>query len=254
MFDPTRYSEDWYIDMKGEYQKFFDYIIEMCDCAGVWKPNRFDFETKTGFKINLDSFLQKVNKDKERLIVLENGRWFIPGFVKFQSYNKSATFDLNPANRFHRGILNSLNANKIPYSLLKGLRTLVGSKMGAKDKDKDKDVFEVKEGGVGETIRNNVYPESVCYDVEKDLTANQIEFERICMATGKTAEEATLSLKKHHLWNESKSRYPLGKRAAFAGFEIWLMNEKSILNGKGTKGDQPKLGTSAKRNQALGNL
>lgn len=141
-FDPERYNEDWYIELKGEYQKFFDYIIETCDCAGVWKPNKIDFETKTGFKINLDSLLSKVNKGKERLLVLNNGRWFLPGFIKFQYFNRKAAFELDNSNNLHKGILTSLKINSVNHLNVWGL---VGVKLTSKDKEKDKEVKTIRE-------------------------------------------------------------------------------------------------------------
>lgn len=131
-FDPERYNEDWYIELKGEYQKLFDYIIEMCDNAGVWKPNKFDFEIKTGFKVNLDSLIEKVNGDKERISVLENGRWFIPGFIKFQWFNRISSFNLSTANPRHINIIRSLEDNRIPLSKVRGL-----AEVCQRSKDKD---------------------------------------------------------------------------------------------------------------------
>lgn len=148
-FDPERYNEDWYIELKGEYQKFFDFIIEMCDNAGVWKPNKFDFEAKTGFKLNLDSFLKKVNGNKERIIVLENGRWFIPGFIQYQFFNKKSSFEFT-SHPLHKNIINSLEANNIQPTLVKGL---VRAWQALKDKDKD-----LKKGGMEENIDKNPTP------------------------------------------------------------------------------------------------
>ena len=71
-----------------------DYICDNCDNAGVWKPNKTGFERSTGLKVSLDSFLKKVNGDKKRIITLENGRWFLPGFIKYQWFTKKDSFDL----------------------------------------------------------------------------------------------------------------------------------------------------------------
>jgi hypothetical protein len=217
-FDPARYNEDWYIDLKGEYQKFFDYIIETCDNAGVWKPNKFDFETKTGFKVNLDSLLERVNKDKERISVLENGRWFIPGFIKFQWFNRVSSFNLSPGNPRHLNIVRSLDDNNIPYKKVRGLVEVC---QRSKDTDKDIGVLEEKEKNFPEVVTGEV-----TYDAETTILANQIEFEKICMVTGKSEKQGKKVLRKYHLWLEERHRYPMGRKAVFAGFEKWMMNEK----------------------------
>jgi hypothetical protein len=218
---PPRYNQDWYIDLKGEYQKFFDYIIETCDNAGVWKPNKIDFETKTGFKINLDSFLERVNKGKERVLVLENGRWLIPGFVRFQSFNKKHSFELKDSHPFHKNIIRSLIENNC-QGLIKGLERVC---QGVKDKDKDKDII-LKENT--EDVFPQIIRGEVTYDAERTVLEAAIEFEQICMKTGKSTEQAKSSLRKFHLYQQKQSRYPMGRGAAFAGFELWLMNENKF--------------------------
>lgn len=68
----------------------------------------------------------------------------------------------------------------------------------------------------------------VVYDVEKALLDNQIQFERIVMATGKAFGVAKAALHKYHLYLEEKEQYPKTKKALFAGFEKWLLNEKNF--------------------------
>lgn len=72
----------------------------------------------------------------------------------------------------------------------------------------------------------------VIYDAEKTILDNPIEFERICMATGKQKDLAKDSLRKYHLYLEEKEQYPKTKKAVFAGFEKWLLNEKKNTDGK----------------------
>lgn len=143
--DTNKWSEDWYCELKGEYQKLWDYICDHCDNGGIWKPNKIDFEIKTGFKVNLDSFLKKVNGDKERIIQLGNGRWFIPGFIQYQWFNRAQSFDLVLSNPLHKHIFGILNFNEIPRGLVRGLGEVL---QASKDKVKDKGTCDVdlKEG------------------------------------------------------------------------------------------------------------
>ena len=79
------------------------------------------------------------------------------------------------------------------------------------------------------------------FDAEKLILSNQIEFERICMTAKKKADNAKQSLHKYHLYLEEKEQYPKGKRALFAGFEKWLLNESSFKNFNDSENEQPAM-------------
>lgn len=143
------WEEDWYVDLGGERQHFWDYIVDNCNHAGIWKPNKTGFEMRTGFKVNLDSFFQKVNGDKERIFKLKDGNWLLTGFVQFQWFNKKKNFDLVLTNRMHVSIFNELNKYNVPHEKIRGLReVLETSKEMVKDKDKELVFGEKKEWSV----------------------------------------------------------------------------------------------------------
>lgn len=106
--DTMKWNEDWYLDLSLVDKLFWIYICDNCDHAGIFKPNKRMFELLIGGKIDVQKFLQTVNKDKARVCVLGNGRWFLAGFIEFQYGNK-----LNPNNRVHKSILNILNDNDL---------------------------------------------------------------------------------------------------------------------------------------------
>lgn len=91
MTDTEIWEEDWFIDLPNEYKLFYLFIKDKCDHSGMWRPNRRKFSMSVhGKLIMYEEFLQKVNHDPEtqsqvkRIIVLENGKWFITRFVSFQ--------------------------------------------------------------------------------------------------------------------------------------------------------------------------
>jgi len=96
-----------------------------------------------------------------------------------------------------------------------------------------------------EEIKNNIKKEEfsknldfVCYDVEEYVLGNQKLFEKICIATGKNSEEVKTQLHLYHLWMAKKEQYPLGKKAAAAGIESWILNSNNFkpkTNGTGIK-------------------
>lgn len=84
---------------------------------------------------------------------------------------------------------------------------------------------------------NNPYGDvEMCFDVEKLLLDNQIIFESILTRSQKDKDIGLFVLKKYHLNLTEKDKYPMKKHSLYAGFEKWLMDEKSYRNAKpGTK-------------------
>lgn len=109
--DTEKWNEDWFLDLPTNHKLFWIYICDNCNHAGIFKPNKRMFELLIGEKINSDNFIKDLNSDKDRIIVLPNGRWYLTGFIKFQ-YGEN----LNPNNRVHNSILNLLETNGITFS------------------------------------------------------------------------------------------------------------------------------------------
>jgi len=164
--DTGIWDEDWYMSLSGNYMLFWDYICDKCDYAGILRPNKAVFEKLTTFNINLTEFLGYVNSDKERILVLPNGRWFLTGFIVFQYFKKEPCV-LSMSNHFHRSIIEQLEKNVVPYkSGCYGFEVKEGAKVGAhlppkdKDKDKDKDIntslsSSLKEESEGKTWKDD---------------------------------------------------------------------------------------------------
>lgn len=145
------WDEDWFIELGGEQQHFWTYMCDTCNHAGIWKPNKSGFEMRTKFKVNLDSFFNKVNGDKERIFKLKDGNWFLTGFIQFQWFNKKKTFDLVLTNRMHVSIVNELKKYNVPHEKVRGLQeVLETSKEMVKEKDMEKELVfgEKKEWSV----------------------------------------------------------------------------------------------------------
>ncbi len=68
------------------------------------------------------------------------------------------------------------------------------------------------------------------FDAEQSILENSTRFEQVCMKTYKSPELAKTSLRKYHLFLTKKEEYPKSIDACFAGFEMWLMNEKNFPN------------------------
>lgn len=117
--------------MPKDYKLFWQYVKDNCDHAGIWKPNVTGFNRLQECDVNLKTALEFFNGDKERIVVLKNGRWNLLGFIEFQ-YGKR----LNAKNRVHKSVLKILEENEVN---LTPTRPQLDLTQGLKDKDKDKE-------------------------------------------------------------------------------------------------------------------
>jgi len=147
--DTEIWKEDWFCDLGSEYQNFWNYITCHCNNAGIWKPNKIDFEIKTKIKINLSAFVDKVNEQgsKNRIIVTDSGRWFLTGFIAFQWFNKQESFDLFLSNRLHKHIYELLSKDGISLESVRGLREVL-ERSNQTSKDKGKYITSLEDKGV----------------------------------------------------------------------------------------------------------
>ena len=106
--DTMKWNEDWFLELSTSNKLFWIYVCDNCDHAGIYKLNKRMFELLIGAKINTDDFLTTINAEKDRIILLDNGKWYITKFIEFQ-YGPI----LNPNNRVHKSILKLLKDNNI---------------------------------------------------------------------------------------------------------------------------------------------
>lgn len=129
--DTEIWEEDWFIVLGHSYRELWQFIKDTCDHAGIWKPNISKFNKLFDHKIDLKEAFSLFNSDKERVVILKNGRWFLTGFIPFQ-YG----LFLNPESPMHRSIIALLDTNEVSLTLI---RPLVEVKGRVKDMDKVKD-------------------------------------------------------------------------------------------------------------------
>ena len=128
--DTDKYKKPFIRGLQGAYKLFWDYLYHSCDHAGIWIV---DFEIAQIYlgqdmQVNKEDALKYFNEGEQRIIEIENNKWFIPSFIDFQ-YGI-----LNIENRAHKSVIQILNKYNLinDKGLLRGLQAY-------KDKDKDKD-------------------------------------------------------------------------------------------------------------------
>ncbi|HOX23440.1 MAG TPA: hypothetical protein PLL10_08250, partial [Elusimicrobiales bacterium] len=117
----------------------------------------------TDMPVNENDALQSFNADCERIVILDGGKkWFIKPFVGFQ-YG-----DLNPENRVHASVISVLEqagikdltspvpgASKDLASPMEGsCMGLTSPVLGAKEKEKDKDMVKDKDTVVNSSLKS----------------------------------------------------------------------------------------------------
>lgn len=155
--DTEIWSEDWYLEMPNEYKLLWQYALDKADHAGIWRPNKVIFASICGH-VDLKKAIELFNFGKIRVVVLDSGKWFFPGFFAFQ-YGTN----FNENSKVHQSILKLLKTENLTienyYNIEKQTFINLTSNIPqtnpihrVKDKDKEKDKDKDKDslkGGAG---------------------------------------------------------------------------------------------------------
>jgi hypothetical protein len=126
--DSRKWDDEWFLGLSNDYRLVWLYLLDKCDYAGIFKPNIKLLNFCLGSNHTIDDLLQVF---KERLVLLESGKLFIPKFISFQ-YK-----ELNYGSPFHNKLFNTLRENRVSIEYLEGINT-PKDKVKEKDKVKDK--------------------------------------------------------------------------------------------------------------------
>lgn len=77
-----------------------------------------------------------------------------------------------------------------------------------------------------------------CFNAEKFILDNSINFDKICIATMRGSDEVKRELHNYHLWLAKNEKYPTSEGAVLAGIESWILNSKNFkakYNGQPTE-------------------
>lgn len=69
---------------------------------------------------------------------------------------------------------------------------------------------------------------TVFYNAESEILKNQIWIEKVFAPRGISMTTGKEILRNYHLYLTEKEKYPMSRRALFAGFERWINNEKKF--------------------------
>ena len=115
--DSEKWKDPFFEGLKNELKLAWLYLLDDCDHAGIWKKSikRLNF--------SLDSDLTEeelLTAFKERIVVLNSDKWFIPKFVTFQYGNDF----IKSKQKSVVSAVNILNQNNLIKELSNGYLTL----------------------------------------------------------------------------------------------------------------------------------
>lgn len=189
-------------------------------------------------KNQLQNWVNELLDNKFIVLLVHNSEnfYFIRNFDKHQRINKPNNEDLYIAKDCLSAILEESRNNHglITEQSRNNQVSITGGeeRKGEERKGRGEDSPTEKFGG--DKFLNSF----LIYDAEKEILKNQIFFEEICVSVGTNLQLARDSLRKYHLHLEEKEQYPKPKKAIFAGFEKWLLNEKKFTKNDKSGGNK----------------
>ncbi|MCP4355976.1 MAG: hypothetical protein GY793_10185 [Proteobacteria bacterium] len=127
--DNEKWKDAWFMDLPSKYKLFWLYLLDECNHAGIWKVNFKVASFHIGEHLEYSEVKRIMNG---RITLLNDEKWYINKFIKYQY--KCEIQGLSPKNNAHLSIIKILNE----YDIFKPLTSPL---LGAKDKDKDKDII-----------------------------------------------------------------------------------------------------------------
>lgn len=106
-YNINRWEQRFFMNLSPVQKLAWEYVNDKSDNIGVWEPNLKVLTFHIGAELDVDNFFKAVNSDKDRLLKLPDGNWFIPDYVKFQYCQSNP---LNPCNRAHRSYLKDMDS------------------------------------------------------------------------------------------------------------------------------------------------
>jgi len=134
--DTTKWDNPWYRKLPHQYRSFWDYILDKCDHAGIWRADLEAASFIIGKGISVDGVVEHFG---HRIEFLKDDTWFVPSFIKFQ-YG-----ELQETSNTHKSVIKLLKSHNIDIN---NLTLAIPLAMGCPthmDKDKDKDKIKDKD-------------------------------------------------------------------------------------------------------------
>ena len=127
------YDKPWFIDLTPVEKCAFNFIKDRCDNVGVWVPNYKLADAIIGEDVDWQGLTKKTNGN---VVVLKNGKWWLPDFCDFQYGTLSE--NCKPHQSYIALLKKHGLYNVVLKGYVKGINT-IQEKEKEKDLEKEKD-------------------------------------------------------------------------------------------------------------------
>jgi hypothetical protein len=170
--DTALSKEKWYRQLSPVFKAAWRYLTDECDVAGVWSIDEEAIDFNVGAPVDIDQFLEGVNRDKERVRRLGSDKLYVTGFCFFQYSKKEKPEPLSDNCKAHQKAiarLKELNLwqgylaffDTLPKGYADDSGNLLGNGNGEGSGRGNGEGNGNGEGGSGETNAAAVIPEIV---------------------------------------------------------------------------------------------
>lgn len=217
------WDREWYMELKPVHKCLMKYIFDKCDACGCWKPNWRLASLHIGEKVDFADLKQL---PKHQYEVLENGKVFIPDFIKFQ-YGKLS--EKSPA---HNPVFLAIDNNNLSDRVFNRLYN------SPKEKEKEKEEEEYKEKGVQgvkKKLDTATFPiASSLNGLPEDQIENAIVGVRISQNFTITKKEVNALWGNFKIENITGKKYYANIEEIHTHFQRWI-KKSPIHNGTANK-------------------
>jgi hypothetical protein len=143
--DTGLWDKDWYISLSCSERSALDYVLCRCDAVGVWCPAFVIAEKLIGEKVEWEKLPPKCNGN---IAILDNGKWWIRDFCKYQYGHIKADSSSKVQIHLHallvgHGLWDTYISTVEPTTV--GATVEIGVAPTPKEKEKEKEKEKVKE-------------------------------------------------------------------------------------------------------------
>lgn len=126
--ETEKWNDSWFFALPADCKLAWLYVIDQCDCSGVWDRNDVLANCRIGLEINWSDALRAFGERRVR--ALPNGKWHVVNFVNFQ-YGKLSENCIP-----HKGVIEKMKVNGLISTIPLGYPS---PRVQDKDKEKEKE-------------------------------------------------------------------------------------------------------------------
>ncbi len=226
--DSEKYKHRWLRELSPEGKLIWDYLIHVCDHAGVWPEDYPQASFALGLEVTKEGLEELFG---QRIIRISGDKLFIPSFVRFQ-YSVTQKLPLNETNKAHLGVIRQLEryginpVSLLPSSILESDLSEAPSKpldspleapsKGHKNRNRNRNRSNQRGSG-GDFDFESIWK---CYPNKVNKSQARLRFERLIQAQH-NFDDLGVALKKFLAYHADKQTDPkfLPHMATFLGTE-----------------------------------